>query len=1515
MSKSTIGTYVIRGPKGPTGPTGPTGNPGETGNTGPTGPTGEYGRYIQNIQASQNSIILTLSDGNTFQVVGNFRGATSEFYISGTTTPTDALSLISSFNSGTQTVSIRGFTFTGSLYLTEDADYIYVHSNVSPTASQLDIANLNQNTLIYLKTNSQISSTSIGISFDDNYYHGTLVYDDTAYGNGKSKLNASSKINYVSPVFRGDDPIYLNADEAGTFYIATPIGIAGITGTFRKNESISLTLITENENIWHFPENIYFEANENYLTCGKSVINITSTNQGETWLATVAARGFDVDVSSCTISNTLGSCCYTSANFEQKCLDYTTKEICDSYFGTFNALRSCDVACGSTGICCTNGKCIENSNPAECSSFGGSFYSGVTCGAFNNDPNGSNFGNRLCPNNCEVDALVSCCKDGVCLGDTFTKLLCEQVLGGKAVEGGCATANCCDQLVGNGPCCTLGGGCIESTKVECDALGGIYMGEGFECSQINCECLDNNQTQDPFGACCDGDTCTPNYKSICEENDAIFIGGLCTETTCETPSGACCKDCECFVTSETVCESQGGIYQGDGTNCTSNPCNTGEECSCTDDTFQSSYDCVFDNQVTCDVSVKMFNKENYELVENTSHFTSGIAFPQVRSTDGQNKTIFRQGMAVKDFYLPVESMISSSGEDTIKINAAGTGRVCLKINVAGISQMNDDEIKSLRFYVLRTFYPRHFSHNLAALQGLSLTSDTKYQFIDPANNTTQENLDSDGNISSEDGLYYFKGTKKLREQLNGPLYGQIRKNSYDVPNNQISFLSLPMRPKAYESGYKSHFLNLGLNTFGMTGIYDIVQISNGSTIPADYRIFSYNTSFNIYDLAQYSTNITPRIGASGTTKLLAIPSNQNNTIFFILDPDYFDTYSQNRTPANEMGLFNQLKYQFETIQYEYPYGEVQLAHNGSSNQNGVVIPKNYSNNTNGTPFSPTPFQIGYVPYPFLLTGYHSHGYKTFSDNTLPKDTIKSYYKTLSKLSLGFANTFFNLNEAAKDNIFGKLGLIKTGHPWTVDLRDPDYRYQTSGFPISSTKFLANKYITEPTSIIFDSSTIMLSKNYLPRNGKKAYHKIIKNYIPPYDGDMTNPNNPGVYIPNDSTFDGAGFRYQVYLDHNRYYFSPDALADPFYETKRTSPKGTMSISDNLNPDGSINISVCLTIPNIRSYMASFFDITGDDDHNNANYENDNTFINDGYRFKAFADSLRIVFFTDVISPDLTVDQKDIGATTTITLSTACEGEGCNFETYNPDINQCHLCEGDFNENDCKSYYFQRCIKSYENCGGPPSSCPEDGSGIDCIPDCPGGGGNACCSAAGWSNCASFWYQHSGQITFSDNGNCKIAKVRSNSRCIDVDYDTCCEGGNIGGGICGSLSYGDIVGARTCTQETDCELRGAVWPACGNPEPNSWTYNSPDDEFLIYLPDDFDLERIQNGGCDFLSELLLAINANCPCEGAECFAPYTEQSSGFRSFTSKKIYLNATDSICVPIENSDIRSLNNFEDCDS
>ena len=396
MSSSSIGTYVISGPKGPRGPIGATGNTGETGNVGPLGPTGNRGVYITSATNISSGIILNLSDGNTLEVSGYFKGDTANFYIAGATMAIyargiasgsasenyDTLSsLIKSYDSSTGILQIKGLSAIGSLYLTEDEDAIYFHSTLADAGSELDIANLNANTLVYLKNPYQISSTAIGVSYDGTNYFGTLDYTN-------AKLNASARIKYVQPVERTASPIYLNVDDAGLFYLNTPIGIAGITGTLRKNEMVSITIIPESDDIWHFPANVYFEAGENYFTCGKSVVNLTTTDQGTNWLATVVARGFDVDTGECRLSGGFGSCCYTDETGKLNCSDYVTKSLCDTVNGTFNPLSPCSIACGQgiTGFCCSNGKCLDDSDPSECAAFGGVFYAGFTCGAFANNP-------------------------------------------------------------------------------------------------------------------------------------------------------------------------------------------------------------------------------------------------------------------------------------------------------------------------------------------------------------------------------------------------------------------------------------------------------------------------------------------------------------------------------------------------------------------------------------------------------------------------------------------------------------------------------------------------------------------------------------------------------------------------------------------------------------------------------------------------------------------------------------------------------------------------------------------------------------------------------------------------------------------------------------------------------------------------------------------------------------------------------------------------------------------------
>ena len=591
MSSSTIGTYRIPGNRGPTGPTGARGATGATGNTGATGATGSYGLYVLSAISYVNGVTLIMTDGSLRGVSGNFRGATSDFYASDIQSITTGFSIVSSYNNTTGLLNIKGMTATGSLFLTQSDNYININSTVAETPSELDISNLVNNTLIYLVTPSKISSTSIGVSYDNNSYQGTLVYD--ALGNQKSRLNASYKTKYVGPVQREETPIYLNTDIAGVFYLNTPIGIAGITGTFRNNETISITIIPADENIWYFPENVYFEEGENYLTCGKSIINLLSVDAGKTWLATVAARGFDVNSETCDISNTLGSCCYANSpsDIEElgslSCLDYTNKETCDSLFGTFNPLSSCEISCGVTGVCCTNGKCIENVSPSECFAFGGRFFGGITCGAYGNDPEGTNDGTRLCPNLCET--TVQCCVDGQSIGTNYTKYICEKYFNGIAVPIG---ENCCDYGVGVGPCCTPSG-CSEKNKVQCDEDGGIYMGEGLRCDQINCDCVSGV----PIGSCCNSNTCVDGKTRVeCNSSNGTFSTLTCEQRgNCQTnPTGSCCLQsgvCLDNIT-QSNCTSQSGSFSI--TPCNQRNCSdqVGACCVFSNDPFYPPVDCI-----------------------------------------------------------------------------------------------------------------------------------------------------------------------------------------------------------------------------------------------------------------------------------------------------------------------------------------------------------------------------------------------------------------------------------------------------------------------------------------------------------------------------------------------------------------------------------------------------------------------------------------------------------------------------------------------------------------------------------------------------------------------------------------------------------------------------------------------------------------------------------------------------------------------------------------------------------
>jgi hypothetical protein len=92
------------------------------------------------------------------------------------------------------------------------------------------------------------------------------------------------------------------------------------------------------------------------------------------------------------------------------------------------------------------------------------------------------------------------------------------------------------------------------------------------------------------GACCVGSDCSIQTPSGCEGMGGIYQGDgtLCVPNPCDTGAlvGACCHDDgSCTIETSVSCAAIPGIYRGDGTNC-ADPCLTHTGCpECTDPIF------------------------------------------------------------------------------------------------------------------------------------------------------------------------------------------------------------------------------------------------------------------------------------------------------------------------------------------------------------------------------------------------------------------------------------------------------------------------------------------------------------------------------------------------------------------------------------------------------------------------------------------------------------------------------------------------------------------------------------------------------------------------------------------------------------------------------------------------------------------------------------------------------------------------------------------------------------------
>ncbi|MFC2170997.1 hypothetical protein ACFLU6_00020 [Acidobacteriota bacterium] len=123
----------------------------------------------------------------------------------------------------------------------------------------------------------------------------------------------------------------------------------------------------------------------------------------------------------------------------------------------------------------------------------------------------------------------------------------------------------CHAVAQPGACCYPSGACVTQMRVDCEAAGGTFQGDGTDCASFRC------------GACCIGDgSCMPTDDANCiaQNGDYQGAGTPCNPNPCPQP-GACCLPSTGCVDgmSQNNCTLQGGAFQGPLTVCGPFRCN------------------------------------------------------------------------------------------------------------------------------------------------------------------------------------------------------------------------------------------------------------------------------------------------------------------------------------------------------------------------------------------------------------------------------------------------------------------------------------------------------------------------------------------------------------------------------------------------------------------------------------------------------------------------------------------------------------------------------------------------------------------------------------------------------------------------------------------------------------------------------------------------------------------------------------------------------------------------------